>query len=322
MRVGIIGLGLMGEYYVRIVTDLVGPENVLGVEADRDRAEMMAAAHGITVTQTWQEIVGTTDAAIIALPDHLHTEPAVAFLQAGSYVLVEKPLATSLADCQTILEAQTEPGRLMVGHVLRFDHRIQELKRRLDAQEFGNLRYLRIHRSNSTMGAKRVGERVSVSAFLGVHDLDLLLWLTQREIRSVSATGKKIFGSHWDLSIASLELEDGTLALVENHWLLHPDAQRSALAGIEVFGDTGMALLDLSTQELEIVTDDNPRTKRIDTHNWTFDAAVSGGNLRREVEAFIAAARTGGPTPISGEDGMRAVEAVQLVEDALARSTN
>jgi UDP-N-acetylglucosamine 3-dehydrogenase len=318
MKVAVVGLGLMGEFYVRILADAVGPENVTGVEVDDARRDQIGTVHDITVVRDWRDALNDVDAAIIALPDHLHVEPAVAFLKTGAYVLVEKPLATTEEGCTEILNAQVAPGRLMVGHVLRFDHRVQELKRRLDAGDFGRLRYLRIWRSNSTSGAQRVGARVSVTSFLGVHDLDLLLWLTGQDVRSVSAEGEKVFGSNWDLSIACLRLGNGTVALVENHWLLHPDAQRSALAGIQVFGDKGMALLDLSTQELEVVTDDNPRTKRVDTHNWTLDPQVSGGNLRREVEAFLHSARRGEPCPISGEEAMRAVQAVRLVEEALA----
>jgi UDP-N-acetylglucosamine 3-dehydrogenase len=206
----------------------------------------------------------------------------------------------------------------MVAQLLRFDLRTQELKRRLDAGEFGPLRYVRVWRTNSTAGAARVGSRVSVSAFLGVHDLDLLLWLTGCDLRSVKAVGRKFFGDKWDLTIATLELDDGTFALVENHWLLHPAAQRSNLAGVQVFGEKGMALLDLSTQELEVVTDALPASKRIDTHNWSFDEHLSAGNLRREIEAFVNAALNGTPVPVSGEEGTKAVRAVQMLEDSLA----
>ena len=319
MKIAVLGLGLMGNLYIRILADLLGADNVVGVEVDPARRESVSAEHGVEVVADWRPLLDRVDAVAITLPDDLHVEPAVAFLGRGRYVMVEKPLATSLDDCQRILDAQVAPGRLMVAQLLRFDPRTQELKRRLDAREFGQLRYVRIWRSNSTAGAARVGSRVSVSAFLGVHDLDLLQWLTGQDVISAKAAGRKFFGEHWDLTVATVELRDGTFALVENHWLLHPAAQRSNLAGVQVFGENGMALLDLSTQELEIVSDAAPQSKRVDTHNWTFDSHLSGGALRREVEAFVTAVRDRTSVPVSGEDGANAVRAVLTVEAALAQ---
>jgi len=318
MKIAVLGLGVMGTLYVRILSDILGAENVIGVENDAPRRERLKKELGVEIVSDWRDVVEEVDAAAVTLPDDLHVEPTIAFLERGCYVIVEKPLATTESDCQRILDAQTGPGKLMVAQLLRFDLRTQELKRRLDAREFGQLRYVRVWRTNSTAGAARVGSRVSVSAFLGVHDLDLLLWLTGCDLRSVKAVGRKFFGDKWDLTIATLELDDGTLALVENHWLLHPAAQRSNLAGVQIFGEHGMALLDLSTQELEVVTDAVPASKRIDTHNWSFDEHLSGGTLRREIEAFIDAARNGTPVPVSGEEGTKAVRAVQMLEDSLA----
>ncbi|MGD8214701.1 Gfo/Idh/MocA family protein [Aestuariimicrobium sp. Y1814] len=321
MKIAILGLGLMGSFYARILADRLGPANVIGVELDTERAEAVARQTGITTTDDWRGLLGQVDAVAVTLPDHLHVAPTVAFLQEGAYVLVEKPLATSTEDCELVLKAQVAPGRLMVGQLLRFDPRTQELKRRLDAGEFGPLRYVKVWRANPTSGAARVGTRVGVSAFLGVHDLDLLMWLTGRDVVSANASGRKIFGDHWDISVACLELDGGLFAQVENHWLIHPAAQRSCLAGVEVFGEAGQALLDLSTQELEVVSDSAPITRRVDTHNWTFDEAMSGGNLRRELEAFVRAVERGEPCPVPGEEGARAVRAVELVEQSLAHNS-
>lgn len=321
MRIAVLGLGLMGGLYVRVLSDLLGPDNVIGVDLDPSREAEVTKPLGVSFTQDWASLVGQVDAVAVTLPDHLHVEPTMAFLRSGAYVLVEKPLATDVADCRTILDAQVAPGRLMVAQLLRFDLRTQELKRRMDREEFGAIRYVKVWRSNPTTGAKRVGDRVGVHAFLGVHDLDLLLWITGADVVRASADGKKVFGEHWDISVACLELDNGTFAQVENHWLIHPDAQRSCLAGVQVFGEKGMALLDLSTQELEVVTDAVPQSKRVDTHNWTQDETLSGGSLRREIEAFVQAARTGSPVPVSGEEGTKAVRAVTMVEEALvARS--
>ena len=317
MKIAVIGLGMMGAFYSRILADMLGPENVIGVEIDRERATGVSEATGIRHVDDWKALVGEVDAVTVTLPDHLHVEPAVAFLQAGAYVLVEKPLATSTGDSQIILDAQVEPGRLMVAQILRFDPRLQELKRQIEAGELGALRYLKIWRSNSTATAERVVSRVSVNGFLGIHDLDLLLWLTGQEARTVTSSGGKFLGNDWDLTVSTLTMSGGTIAQVENHWLLHPAAQRSLLAGVQVFGEEGMALLDLSTQELEVVSTREPRTRRVDTHNWSFDDRMSAGNLRREISAFVDAVGTRGAVPVSGEEGAEAVALMERVNEAL-----
>ena len=70
--------------------------------------------------------------------------------------------------------------------------------------------------------------RCSVTAFLGVHDLDLLLWLAGGSIAHVQAMGSKVFTDKWDLSLAHLRLDNGIIASVENHWLINAASARSA----------------------------------------------------------------------------------------------
>jgi len=322
MRVAVVGLGLMGMLHSRILLTERDVTSVVGIEINRERACKASIDLNIPILPSLRDVLDEVDAVSITLPDDLHVDAAVCALQAGKYVFVEKPLATTSAECMVILDAQSAPGRLMVGHVLRFDERLRELKRRLDSGSLGKLRYVKIHRSNSTAGGQRVGQRVSVTAFLGVHDLDLLLWLTSQEIVDVQASGRRVFGKSWDVSVASLSMSGGTLAQVENHWLLHSASARSALAGIQIFGDEGTALIDLSTAELELVTDADPRSVRIDTRNWTHDADVSGGALRREINSFVRAAHDGSPVEITGEEGYRAVHAVELVERAIRSSSD
>jgi predicted dehydrogenase len=318
-EVAVLGLGMMGRLHSRILSSM--PDvRVVAVEIDPAARESAERELGLRTASSLDEVLAAVDAVVVTLPDHLHVEASSVALQAGKPVMVEKPLATSVADGQRILDAQSAPGRLMVAHVLRFDPRLVELKRRIDSGELGDLRYVRIHRANTTASAERLGGRVSVTAFLGVHDLDLLLWLTGRDILDVTARGRSVISAQWDVSAATLAMSGDLLAVVENHWLMHPASARSCIAGVEVFGSRGMATLDLSTDEIELTSDEIGATRRVDSHNWSHDPSVASGALRREAEAFVDCVRSGSPMPISGEDGLRAVHAVELVESAL-RST-
>lgn len=319
--VAVVGLGLMGDLHVRTLVDMLGKEQVIGVETNSARANEVRQRLGIRVEDSLEAVLEHVDAVSVTLPDHLHVNACVAALRAGRTVLVEKPLAVDTAQCRQILQARVREGQLMVGHVLRFDLRLRELKRRLDSGDFGSLRYVRIQRANNTTVADKVAERVSVTAFLGVHDLDLLMWLTGQTIQHADAHTRAFSGTHADLCIATLQMSGGATAVVENHWLVHPDSARSCLAGIQVFGDAGMAIVDLSTDELEVVTSSTRGSRRVDSRNWTHDANVSGGSLRRELETFVAMVN-GGPVPISGEEGAAAVAAVELIESAARQGSS
>ena len=144
-----------------------------------------------------------------------------------------------------------------------------------------------------------------------------MLWLTGASISRVAARGRKVFTGQWDLSVAHMDLSNGALAVVENHWLIHDASSRSCFAGVQVFGTKGTATLDLSTDELELATDDLGMSRRVDSRNWTHDGGLAGGSLRRELEAFIDAIRDGKQMPVSGADGLRAVAALNLIEKAL-----
>lgn len=319
IRVAVIGMGLMGMLHARILKTFRDVEVVGAIDISDERLAAARNELGVPTYKSLGEIIDTVDAVSVTLPDELHVDACVSALKAGKAVLVEKPLATTVADARKILDAQTAPNRLMVGQLLRFDLRLGELKRRIDAGQFGTIEYVKVHRANGRVAVARLKGRASVTAFLGVHDLDLLLWLVGGEITTVQAMGRKVFSGQWDLSLAQLKLSNGIIASVENHWLIHGASARSAFAGIQVFGDKGTASLDLSTDELEIATDELGQTRRIDSRNWSHDGGVSGGSLRRELESWIEAVRAGAPMPVSGEEGLRAVVALNLVEAALEK---
>ena len=321
LKFAVVGMGLMGMLHARILNSIRGVQVAYAVDISDARLADASSQLGVATTKSLAHVIDEVDAVSITLPDDLHVEACTLALAQGKYVLVEKPLATSAADAQKILDAQVAPHRLMVAHLLRFDLRLRELKRRIDAGQLGNIEFFRIHRANPRAAVRRLGGRSSVTAFLGVHDIDVMLWLTGAKVTRVSASGRKFISGHWDVSAAHLDLDNGALATLENHWLIHDSLARSCIAGVQIFGDKGTAALDLSTDELELATDELAATRRIDSRNWTHDGGVGGGSLRREIEAFVGAVQNGFPMPVSGEDALEAVAVLNKVEEALeARS--
>src|SRR5699024_196430 len=171
MKIAVVGMGMMGQLHARTLSGLPEVE-LVAVEVDESTRTATQRDLGIEVRATLtDDLLGSVDAVVVTLPDHLHVDATVRALEAGTHVLVEKPLAATVADCDRILAAETTPDRLMVGHLLRFDERLRELKRRLDAGVLGTVHHVRVHRANSAATGERLAGRVSVVGFLGVHDL-------------------------------------------------------------------------------------------------------------------------------------------------------
>src|SRR4051794_40766288 len=145
LQVAVIGMGLMGMLHARILKSFRGVQLVGTVEIDEARRKAAAAELGVPGHGSLAEVMDRIDAVSVTLPDELHAEACCAALGAGKYVLVEKPLATTEADARKILDAQVAPDRLMVGHLLRFDLRLTELKRRIGAGDLGRVEFVKVH---------------------------------------------------------------------------------------------------------------------------------------------------------------------------------
>ena len=132
IRVAVVGMGLMGMLHARILQHIRDVQVVAAVDINPERLSEVERALGIPTFHSLDEVLEAVDAVSVTLPDHLHVDACSRALRAGKHVLVEKPLATTADDAGRILDAQVSPNQLMVGHLLRFDLRLLELKRRID----------------------------------------------------------------------------------------------------------------------------------------------------------------------------------------------
>src|SRR2546429_8128728 len=126
LRVAVVGAGFMGQLHARVISESPLTRLAAIVDADRDPGERIASNFSVASYQSVDSICEDpeVDATIVAVPDTGHEEPATRLLQAGKAVLLEKPMAHSLDAARRIAEvARSSQGRLMVGHILRFDPR-------------------------------------------------------------------------------------------------------------------------------------------------------------------------------------------------------
>ncbi len=324
IAVGVIGAGYMGSVYARVLCRL--PEaHLMGLcDSLEDKARNLAAALGLRayagsdVSQLLSQ--PGLQAVVIATPESEHTEIALAALEAGLDIYVEKPLAMTVAECRLIVEAAARRERLiMVGHTTRFDPRFVAARDAVQRGEIGQLVHAFVRRNNPASRLIRLGNRVSVAGFLGVHDYDLLLWVIGRPVRSVFARGVRRALTPIGLDdciIAMLTFDDGTLAVVENAWGV-PDVQgRPRNVLFELRGTRGIIEIDVTEQGFGIYTPEAARHPDMWFRPETYGQVV--GMYRDAMAHFLECVRTRQQPVIDGRAAMSAVEMLEAVHRSMA----
>lgn len=316
LSAAVVGMGWMGGLHAAAYRANPHARVAGVVETDPDRATALAE-DGFRVVSRLGEILDEVDVVSVCTPDHLHTEVAIESLAAGKRTLVEKPLDVDVASARRILDARPTVDALMVGQILRFDPRVMRAHELVRQGALGELWHVEVWRNTTREVASTPSQRTSVGWFLGVHDADLLLHLTGRDVQGVQALGRRVSSEYHDVVHALVALDGGVVARMENAWTL-PDTRASrADAGLRLTGADGCIEVDLGHHGL-LISDGRGSVQR-DVVNWPSDHGAGPSNIQREIDAFVAAAKSDGATPITGEDGLRAVELVARIHEQLGR---
>lgn len=265
-RFALIGAGVFGEMHARAYSSHYTnhPEAELAVVCDinQERAKAIASTYQVGRFCTdWREIVldPGIDAASVATPDHLHTEIAVALARAGKHLLVEKPMATAVADCEAMIEAAKEAGvKLMVDFHNRWNPPYHEAHRLLRSGELGSPRFISLRLSDTRyVPFEMIGwaDRSSVLWFLGSHAVDMACWLIgewPRRVYSVSRRSvlKQKGVDTPDFFQSTLEYPGGAVASIENSWLLPTSAPNIYDMKCQIQGSEGTIFIDNSSHRV------------------------------------------------------------------------
>jgi UDP-N-acetylglucosamine 3-dehydrogenase len=317
VKVGVIGLGVMGKLHTSIFQSLQQSEVIGCVEINREIAEEFEKNTGIRVYDNIEELLPKVDAVSICTPDDNHKYFVIKALESGKKCLIEKPFATNSADCDEMIAKMPDETYIMVGHLIRFDSRAWAVKNAIKNGQIGRIHNINICRNSSTQTGNRIGKRTSITWFLGIHDIDLVLWLTGQKVKRISASGKKIFNDNWDYVASLLELEDGTIVCMENGWHMPPYRVTTLDAGIKVIGEKGMIEISLTHNDARLTTFDEKRSKSIDTYHWPSYEGVIYGDLRIELESFINSVITNSIPPCTAREAAEAVRVIERIEQFL-----
>lgn len=254
-RTGLVGCGLFGESHLSALQAVPGVSVAAVFDLDAAPASTLAEKYQVpVVARSLEELLNAdVDVVHVATPEHRHREPVVAALQAGKDVLVEKPFATSIEDCEAMTEAAQSSGRaLMVGHLLRFDPRYAVLREETAAGRVGRIVAMSAKRGRMR-GGFHMYERTHPALCNCVHDIDILLSLDRSPVVRVRGFEQKIHSTlNPDWVMGVLEFASGAIGRVETNWLL-PDAAGIGLDdALQITGELGSMSLSMQPAGLSV----------------------------------------------------------------------
>jgi len=259
---GVIGTGVWGETHLMAYS--THPNAKLACICDLDEELLKQRAHQYgaqSYTTDYRELLARDDleAVSIVTPDFLHREIALAAAEAGKHILLEKPMATTVEDCQAMLEATAKAGvKLMVDFHNRWNPAMWETKQAIENGELGEPQMMTV-RLNDTIyvptGMLSWGGRSTVVWFLGSHSVDLVRWLFNDEVKRVYAVARsRVLRARGvdtpDFFLTILEMRNGGVAHVENCWIMSESMPTVFDFKLEMIGSEGTVFADCSSHRM------------------------------------------------------------------------
>ncbi|MEM9771119.1 MAG: Gfo/Idh/MocA family oxidoreductase [Cyanobacteria bacterium P01_D01_bin.73] len=228
IRIGVIGVGNMGQHHARILSLLKDVEFVGVSDVSAERGLDLASKYRVRFFEDYHDLLPLVDAICIAVPTRLHHAVGLACLQAGVHVMIEKPIAASIAEAESLVNAAAEANRILqVGHIERFNPAFKELQNVLKTEEM-----LAIEAQRMSPYSDRAND-VSVVLDLMIHDIDLLLDLVQSPVVKLAASGSSASRTEseqgqLDYVTATLDFANGVVATVTASKVTHSKIRRMA----------------------------------------------------------------------------------------------
>ena len=303
MRVGVVGVGYLGQHHARIFAAMAGVELVGVADTNTPRAEEIAAKYDTRAFADAGELLDIVDAVSVAVPTAAHLDVAMPFLERRKAVLVEKPLAASVEDADRMVGFAERHGALLAaGHTERFNPAVEAARPLIE-----NPRFIEVHRLG-TFPERSLD--IDVIFDLMIHDLDLLLSLVRSEVVAVEAVGVNVLTPRTDIANARIRFASGCIAN-----LTASRISRDRVRKIRFFQHSTYVSIDYAAREVEVYrlvpNDGRP--------------AIEGGRLpvaddeplRRELVDFVEAARTGRRPGVTGREGRDALALAARVAEKM-----
>jgi predicted dehydrogenase len=277
----------------------------------------------VITTFNYENIFEQVDAVAIATPVHTHYRFAMAALEAGKHVLVEKPITSSADQARELVDLAKKNGlTLMVGHTFIYNPAVEAVREIIRSGQLGNIFYVNATRANLGL----LQPDINVMWDLAPHDISMLRYILGQEPSSLSANGAVYVNTSsklYEIVYLNMFFDGGTLANVRLSWL-DPVKQRS----LTIVGSQKMLVYDDIAEDKVVIFDKGVEIPAYSVTEAEFHASYKNGDrsvfplqwkepLRLECEHFLECIRTGSTPRSSGEDGLRVVQILETAQRSL-----
>ncbi len=304
LRAAVVGVGHLGRFHAEKYSANPGVELVTVVDTDEERGRAIGESLGVPWQPDHRRLRGRVECASVAVPTPAHFAVARDLLEAGIDVLVEKPLTTSVPEGKRLLELAVRGSRvLQVGHLERFNPAMRALGGRVTEPRFIECQRL------AQFGER--GTDVDVVLDLMIHDLDLILTMVASPVRAVEAVGVPVLTPSVDIANARIRFANGCIAnLTASRVSLRRERK------LRIFQADAYFSIDFDERRGRVVRREPDDTGQ---PSLTFeDLEVREGDaLEEEIEAFVQAVRARQPPPVTGWDGLRALEVAHVIRESV-----
>ena len=295
-RVGVIGVGHLGQHHARVYTELLDARLVGIVDRDEERAHLIGENLGVPAYSTMEELIArqAPDAVSIVVPTSLHFDVARTAMEAGIHVLVEKPVTTRPDEAEELLKLAAKKDLvLQVGHIERFNSAVRYISQTVHTPIY--------------LESKRIGpfspriNDVGVVLDLMIHDIDIVLSLVSSPIARIAATGRCVHTDHEDIADAQITFENGVMA----HILVSRVSEKKQRQ-LDIMEPQRHITVNYETQTVQInrcVRDSNGQTEILETPIFP-----KSEPLKLELAHFIGCVRERRQPLVGIRDGKRALE--------------
>jgi predicted dehydrogenase len=307
LRVAVVGVGHLGQHHARLLATMPGVTLAGVVDTRPDRARDVADAYGVPAFTDAREVLDRVDAASIAVPTVSHVDVALPFVERGIAVLVEKPIAATVAEADKLIAAAARRGVIVAaGHTERFNPAVVAALPIVSAP-----RFVEIHRLG-TFPERSLD--IDVVFDLMIHDLDLLLASVGSEVASVESVGVNVLTPRVDIANARLRFASGCIAN-----LTASRISRDRVRKARFFQPQSYVSIDYASQEVEVY--------RLVAGNGR--PSIEGGRLevtrdeplRAELADFVDAVRTRRAPGVPAAAGREALALATRIADAMVATT-
>jgi predicted dehydrogenase len=320
LRIGVIGLGWFGEIHCEAIIGV--PNLELAALCTRTESRLGELARKFHVKKTYtdyRKLLADPDidaVSIVTMWDQ-HTDPAVASLDAGKHVFLEKPMASTVADCRKIIAAaQKSRGILQIGHICRFNPRYRAAKQAIAEGRIGKIVSLASRRNIPAAWTPTILDKIGPIVGDAIHDTDLMLWFTGDKVVSAYAQTVDVRGlKHPDIGQTMYRFAGGATATLETVWCMPDKTPYDIDERMNITGTDGFIQIQDTFPNLGIA--DKSKFHSPDTTYWPMFEGARGGALHAEFAYFASCAlRNKKPEIGTPEDAMAALEATLAAEES------